>query len=264
MSSLARGPKVFFLLSKTLGPLTQPVPLGLLALLTAWALGRARRAPWLRRLCLALAFTTLGLFSSGAVANLLLYPLEQAYPRPPALTAAPGAIVLLGGATDPEIVTRGPYEFNAAADRFVEAIRLARRYPQAVLVLSGGSSALLQGGAREATVLAPLARELGIGGPRLRLDAESRNTRENALYSMRLLHDISGPVLLVTSAFHMPRAVACFAKVGRPVIPWPVDFQRVPLAGARNWLPRAAALERSSMAVREYAGLITYRIAGYL
>lgn len=255
---------MFFFLSKTLALLTQPLPLGLLASVGAWNLRHTPRWRVLRWCLLALAFVTLGLFSSGAVTNLLLAPLERAYPRAPALPAAPGAIVLLGGTTDAEAVVRGPYELNAAADRFVEAIRLARRHPQAVLVISGGSSALLRHTAREADVLAPLARELGVAGPRLRLDDQARNTRENALYSARLLGDVRGPVLLVTSAFHMRRAVACFAKVGLKVVPWPVDYQQVTLSSARNWLPRAVALDRSTTALREYLGWLAYRIAGYL
>lgn len=255
---------MFFFLSKTVGQLAQPVPLGLLALLGAWLLRRSQRARWLRRLCLALAFTTLGLFSSGAVANLLLYPLERAYSRPPALVTAPGAIVLLGGVTDPEATLHDAYELTAAGDRFVEALRLAHRFPQAVLVISGGAGTLSGRGPREAAVLGPLARELGVTGPRLRLEPEARNTRENALYSLRLLRDVRGPILLVTSAFHMPRARACFAKLGRAVTPWPVDHQRIKLTRVGQWLPRTLALERSTMALREYAGLVAYRLAGYL
>ncbi|MBK8481635.1 MAG: YdcF family protein [Proteobacteria bacterium] len=255
---------MFFFLSKSLALLTQPLFLGLLALLGAWGLRRAQRWRQLRWLCVALAFVTLGLFSCGAIANLLLAPLERAYPRSPALPTAPGAIVLLGGTTDPETLARGPYELNAAADRFVEALRLAQRYPRAVLLISGGSSALLQRTEREADVLAPLARELGVTGSRLRIDNQARNTHENARYSARLLGDVRGPVLLVTSAFHMRRAVACFAKVGLKVVPWPVDYQQVTLSSARNWLPRAIALDRSTMALREYLGLLAYRIAGYL
>lgn len=255
---------MFFVLSKTLGLLADPALLALasasLALVLRWRglwprLGRA----------LALASVLILLaFGCGVVADGLLRPLEQVHRRPTGPVPSPAAIVVLAGLLELQTLPGAFYEMSSAADRVVEGIRLARRFPRALLVMSGGSGDLFRSARPEALVLGRLARELGIPAERLRLERESRNTHENARYTAKLLRDLEGPVLLVTSAFHMPRSVACFAKAGRRVVPWPADSRRVDRGHWESWVPRPAHLERSALALREYVGLVAYRIAGYL
>ncbi len=253
---------MFFFASKTLGLLIQPQLLALCLAGVAGALRLLRRAARLRRALLLLAAAHLLLCASGPVANLLLTPLESRYARPAALPS-PGAIVMLGGVLDPHRPGAGAPDLGPAADRLVEAVRLARRYPRARLLLTGGSSELRDTRWREADALRPLVLALGVEAGRLLLDRDARNTRENALNARRLLADLPGPVVLVTSALHMPRAVACFQAVQLGVIPWPTDFRRSPL-GPMSLLPGPEALMHSTAALREYAGLLAYWLAGYV
>jgi uncharacterized SAM-binding protein YcdF (DUF218 family) len=271
---------MLFLLSKTLGLVLEPCNFGLLLLGVALLLRTLHRAERLRRYLIIFALFELWLLSTGIVADQLLCPLETRYRRPDFLPRSPAAIVMLGGVINPYGRGQG-YELNEAADRFVEAVRLAHLYPSSLLVIAAGSSALLPGlmhesaglqrltealqvsakrGAlspddyREADTLARLARELGIGAARLRIDRESRNTHENAVESGKLLRGIKGPVLLVTSASHLRRAVACFEKIGLKVIPWPVDYQLSRGFYASALVPSPHALVKSTIALREYLG----------
>jgi uncharacterized SAM-binding protein YcdF (DUF218 family) len=174
---------------------------------------------------------------------------------------------MLTGITKNERYGPSPnYELTDGADRIVEAIRLAHLYPQAMLIISGGSSSVLYTGDRESDTLGWLAHELGIPKKRIILDRNSRNTHENAVETHKILARIrvNGPVLLVTSAFHMPRSVACFNKVGEHPIPWPVDYYRTDSGVGSAWLPKPQSLMRSNTAIHEYIGLLFYKLAGYI
>jgi uncharacterized SAM-binding protein YcdF (DUF218 family) len=200
------------------------------------------------------------------VSSSLCRLLESRNPRPEKLARAPGAIVMLTGMTDEARISPSYYELTEASDRFVETMRLAHRYPRALVVLSGGSAALRpEGRQREGRVLARLARELGISDSRLLVDDRARNTRENAVESKRLLdgRKVRGPVLLVTSAWHMPRSLGCFERVGLKVTPWPVDFQGLGY-GPGAFIPRSDGLLRSRMALHEIVGLFVYWIMDYI
>jgi uncharacterized SAM-binding protein YcdF (DUF218 family) len=255
---------MFFTLSKTLGLLAQPIHAALFLLSLAVLLRLLRRAPILRRWLVLLAAAEIWIFSTGVVANTLLYPLETRHTRPAHLDHPPGAIVMLSGLTDPK--RRGSdFDLTEAADRFVEAVRLAHKYPRTPLLISGGSSSLLPDAYNEARALGRLAQDLGVPARRLLIDLDSRNTRENAVESARLLREarVKGLVLLVTSAFHMPRAVACFDKVGLKVVPWPVDYLRTANEiGA--FIPGASFLQSSTTALREYLGWLSYWLAEYV
>ncbi len=257
---------MFFILSKTIGLLETPHYLALLAILIGLALRLARRLPRLRRGLFIFAVAVLWVFSTGAVATLLLAPLETRYARPDQLAKPPAAIVMLTGLTDH--MRMGPrygYELTEASDRFVEAVRLARKYPEARLLITGGSSELVDTRYREARTLGWLARELGVPERQLLIEDQARNTRENATFSVRMLRDkgITGPVLLVTSAYHMPRSVGCFRKAGLEAIPWPVDYLRSGY-GPGAWIPKPGSLGRSAVALHEYFGWLSYKISGYL
>lgn len=259
---------MFFVLSKTLGRLLDPLYFSLLLLAIALILRLVRRAPRLRRVLAIAAVVVLWVFSTGVVSNVLLYPLETYHERPAELEQTPGAIVMLTGLTEPMHKGPGYYELAEGADRFVEAVRLAKLHPTAPLILSGGSSAMVFDRYREAQALGRLARELGVEPERLLIDRESRNTRENAVETAKILDELGarvrGPVVLVTSAYHMRRAVACFEKAGVKVMPWPVDYIRAGCGFGLAWLPSATGLIRSNTAIREYMGLVAYWMSGYI
>jgi uncharacterized SAM-binding protein YcdF (DUF218 family) len=141
---------------------------------------------------------------------------------------------------------------------------LARRYPNARIVFTGGTANLVSTEAREADYSAPIFESLGIPKERLILERDSRNTWENAIFTKQLVNPKPGERwLLVTSAFHMPRSMGIFRKAGFDVEAYPVDWRM----GGRDELfaftrNGADGLGRTDVAVREWIGLLTYRLMG--
>jgi uncharacterized SAM-binding protein YcdF (DUF218 family) len=178
----------------------------------------------------------------------------------PPLQAVHG-IVVLGGAGDRQKSEYwGQPQLLEGAERYTAAIELARRFPQARLVFAGGSgllSALGAGDAAESAVAADFFRAQGLDESRLLLESRSRNTLENALYSLPVAQPQAGETwLLVTSAFHMPRALHAFEKAGwPPLVPWPVDYRSGRFADGIGW-NLAKNLDLLNIAVKEYAGLV--------
>src|SRR6267142_5871033 len=169
--------------------------------------------------------TLLGFFPFG---SLLLLPLTERFPAWTSKDGDPdGVIVLGGGGINPEIsAARNSIEVTNSAGRITAAAELARRYPRSRIVISGGSGVLLNNSALEAPLIARLLESFGIAPGRIVFEDRSRNTAENALFARDLVDPKRGERwLLVTSAYHMPRAVGCFRRVGFMVEPYPVDWQ---------------------------------------
>lgn len=254
---------MFFVLSKTIGLLCMPLSLTLLGLLLFVCL--RRRRPGAAWTCFWGGFIILWACSCPWGADALLRPLEKPYAQSE-LPARVDAIVVLGGGLDLANSTAGHVEYNPAADRIIDGIKLARRFPEALLVFSGGTGSLFDHAHTEAPLLRGEAISLGLSPDRILIDDRSRNTHENAVETRRLLAPTQAQaVLLVTSAFHMRRSLGCFRKVGLAVRPYAVDFRGH--HSARNplgWIPDVSNLGESSLAVKEYVGLIMYRLQGYV
>lgn len=188
---------------------------------------------------------------------------RQTTQRPAAAYPQADAIILLGGGM---LGTRHGWidrpEAAHAADRvwFAAQLYKAGRAPWIIVSAGGDPNA----GQVEAEAMAVLLVDLGVPKSALLLDTRSRNTWQNAVYSQDLMraHHLSN-ALLVTSALHMPRALAAFHKRGVAVTPAPADFDAPP-AGAwpQRWLPSADALQQSSNAIKEYVGRLAYRLRG--
>ncbi len=255
---------MFFYLSKILLFFVQPLNLAIFLLLAggiAAAFGRRRLAiagPVAAFLILALAAWT----SFGA---LLIRPLEDRFGRPAVPPEQVAGIVVLGGGFEGAInAVRGGYELNSSGDRFVEAAILARRYPQAKVVVTGGIGTLIQEGEGDGDTAPRLLTALGVAPERLVMEDKSRNTYENAVFTKALVTPKPGETwLLVTSAFHMPRSKALFDKVGFATVPWPVDYQTSGIEGVDFFTDDAAnALRVTTVAVREWIGLFAYWLTG--
>jgi uncharacterized SAM-binding protein YcdF (DUF218 family) len=192
------------------------------------------------------------------VAAWLALPLENRYPPAPPPDHVDG-IVVLGGAIDgPLSAARGQPVMGEAAERLTATVALARRYPEARILFSGGEGTLLPQGHAEADASVAFFTEAGVRRPRLMIENRARNTWENALYSRALAQPKPGQTwLLVTSAWHMPRALGCFRKLGWEVLPWPVDYRtdpgRIVLGFAFG--EQIAAL---NLVIKEWAGLAAY------
>ena len=212
---------------------------------------------------------TIGLLSIAAlpIGSWLAAPLEDRFPA----IAAPGrvdGIVLLGGSVDAGLSqSRGQVMLVAAAGRITETVILARRFPDARVVISGGDGSLFPAARSEAAATRDLLVDLGVAAERIVLEGNSRNTYENAVMSYAAARPEAGETwLLVTSALHMPRAVGCFRRAGWTIIPCPVDYHTAPksrtISELRPGLLLADNLALLTLAVKEWLGLVAYYALG--
>lgn len=221
---------------------------------------------WRRR-----AGRTLLVLSVGALTACLVLPvgtwairpLEDRFP--PVLEPPPSVdgIIVLGGAID-DLTSRDrdTPTLTSAANRLTTFVILARRYPNARLVFTGGSGAIVQGVSNEAEYARILLDQLGLPPERVMFETASRTTEENARDTAALVHPRLGERwVLLTSAAHMPRAVGAFRRAGWTVLPWPVGYQsrdRIS-AYAQPLGPKLALLD---WAAHEWIGLVAYDLRG--
>jgi uncharacterized SAM-binding protein YcdF (DUF218 family) len=255
---------MFFYLSKIFWFVAQPLNLAILLTL-AGLLGAVAGRRRLSISAVATAFLVLALSAWTSLGALMLGPLEERFQRPTNLPEKIDGIIVLGGGLEGAInLARGGYEMNSGGDRFVEAASLARRFPSARILVSGGTGAIILKEEGDADTAPRLLAALGIAPERLILENRSRNTAENAEFSKELAGPGPGETwLLVTSAYHMPRSVGLFRKVGFPVIPWPSDYRTSGREGVGFFRDNEVdALKNTTLAVREWIGLLAYWLSG--
>jgi uncharacterized SAM-binding protein YcdF (DUF218 family) len=255
---------LFFFLSKTVGVMLLPanflIGIGLIG-----ALLLATRFAALGRRLMVASIAALAICGFSPLGNWLLYPLESRFPPWDASRGAPDGIIVLGGSIDSDLsAAHGGAVVRGAADRIVAAAELARRYPNARVLFSGGSPNLISNDAREADYAGEVLESLGVAKTRLIMERRSRNTQENAEFSRAMVEPKSGERwLLLTSGFHMPRSVGLFRRAGFNVEPYPVDWR----VGSRSDLFAFSSiatdgLGRVEVGLREWLGLIAYRATG--
>lgn len=250
-----------FVLGKIFWYLAQPANLLLLVLLAGWLLllAGARR---LGHLLLFLALATLAAIAVLPVGAWVLLPLEDRLPAHPTIAEPVDGIVVLGGSVDSWIsAARGMPALTEYGDRMTSAAILARRHPQARILVTSGEAAILPEGTSEGPQMRRLLVDLGIDEARILVDPEARNTWENARNARRLANP--GPEerwLLVTSAFHMPRALGTFRRVGWDVVPYPVDYKTTGKGGLSFGFNLRAGLERVHLGLKEWLALVAYRL----
>lgn len=255
---------MFFTVSKILGFFV--VPSNTVAMLCA--LGAVLLATRFRKAgsrILGLGVVLLLVFGYSSLGNLLLLPLTERFPAWSAGGRAPDGIIVLGGSIDAESSqARGSLEMDASAERIVTMLQLARRFPQARIVFSGGSANLIEEPVPEAPIAGDLLEDFGTPRARIVLESESRTTAENATFTRKLVSPKPGERwLLVTSAFHMPRSIGAFRKAGFDVEAYPVDWRtRGWSDGLMPFTALSAGLARTDVAVHEWVGLIAYWAAG--
>ena len=255
---------MFFWLSKTLGFFTVPSNIVLVLTVMGLLLMATRYARAGRRLAV-LGVVVLALAGLSPLGNALVLPLEQRFPSRVGLTDAPDGIIVLGGAIGPVLSqARGETALNEAAERVIVIAELARRFPRARIVYSGGNPSLIDRGPGEANFALPLFENFGIPRGRVEIEDKSLNTAENAAFTKALVEPKPGERwLLVTSAHHMPRAVGCFRRVGFDVVAYPVDWRT---RGAIDLMfpvaTVAAGLARTDVAIKEWVGLVVYWLTG--
>lgn len=263
---------MFIYLSKLLPLLVYPA--GLITFLILIALLAARR-PRLQRVVLLLALGVLLVGGNRWVADGLLRSLEWRY-IPKGDIPEAEVIVLLGGGTQPADFPRPTVEFSSAGDRVFYAAYLYHQGKAEHILVSGGSIEWLYAPANPARDIASMLEALQVPKDAIWLEATSRNTYENAANSWKFLEPLGiRRIILVTSAAHMPRSAALFESQGFEVIPAPTDY-RVTRAGWEamknaslpiqliHLFPSADNLAQTTNALKEYFGLLIYRLRGWL
>lgn len=255
----------FFILSKLIGLALQVetwLVIGMAVSLVAGRFARPRLARWSGRAMLA-ALLAVGIFPIGEV---VLRPLEVEFPARAAPEQIDG-IVVLGGVEDQRATAVwGEPQLNEAAERLTAAAALAIAHPEARLVFSGGSGRLrntVLGQPEIPSVAVDFFVSLGIDPDRITWEDQSRNTADNAQFSYAVAAPAAGETwVLVTSAFHMVRALASFEAAGwDDIIPHPVDYRTGSFSDGIGW-NLSGNLEVLNLAIKEWVGRLGYRLTG--
>jgi uncharacterized SAM-binding protein YcdF (DUF218 family) len=252
-----------FTLTKLLSLLIYPLSLSLLIGLAALVFARLQ---WPRRSFYAMLLSVgwLYLCSTSLFANYLTGALERDFvPRAMSVIDRADAIVLLGGGMRGDTHMGTLADLNQRGDRLVHAVALFKAGKAPLIVLTGGG---VDGARTEAEQMKDLLAVMGVPAEHLLLEAESRDTHDNAVYTAQLLKDRGiQRILLVTSAYHMRRSLALFEAQGLDVIPAPTDFQQLVTPQVLPpWLPAVSNLSQSTDALHEMVGYLVYRWQGWL
>lgn len=255
---------MFFFLSKTLSFILAPY-LWILGLLIFSLLTKNQR--WKRRSLLA-SVVLLYLFSNAFILGECRRLWEKPYipARNSSYEAYEGGIVLGGMAGYNK--EYGRLGFNEEIDRLLQAIDLYKSKRIRKLILVGGPNSLVNDDIAESGLLKEFLLRIGIPPGDIIIEPESRNTRENAVNTAKLLSNESKSArfLLFTSALHMRRAEACFAKAGLKVTPYATNLS----SSERKYypdnlfLPSASALASWEMFIKEIVGYGMYKLMGYV
>lgn len=259
---------MFFFLSKLFDILLSPYTWGLILLAAAvpWRLRSKRR--WRRRRALGIAgLALLMLVSTVPVSNALLWNLEHQSKATYRDDVTYDTVVLLGGIVDEEASAAwGQPSYNENIERLVMTHRLLQDGKAKTAILSGAAMDPKLAPWGEAVVLGRQLEAWGIAKDRIIVEDKARNTHENAVQTQAIARDRGFQrVLIVTSAFHMPRAAECFAAVGMKVDTLPVDYRAHAHSGAfvADWIPRVDGLLDTSQQLHELFGLLIYRLRGF-
>jgi uncharacterized SAM-binding protein YcdF (DUF218 family) len=213
-----------------------------------------------------LALAAVVMATLSPLGNALLTPLEQRFPELSYPDQGIDGIIVLGGSYDTvSYAYASMIVLEEDTEPMAVMVDLARRYPHARIIFSGGTSPSWGPGPSEAAIVKQYFVSFGIAADRILIEERSQTTEENARFTADLIRPTPrSRWLLVTSAYHMPRAMGTFRRAGFNVIAFP--------AGARThgwremWWPATTAtdnLRRLDVAVHEWLGLFVYRLRGY-
>lgn len=254
-------------LSKLLPLFIYPLGLSILLAIVAVAFfSWKRRRPGIA--IPSLSVIILWMSSTPALSDYLRARLERSY-LPVAVSESPvaDAIVILGGAVGGANFPRIDTDLGDASDRVLHAARLYQAGKAPVVIAVGGSIPWLGTAIPESLAMSGLLQEWGVPEQAIILEGESVNTYQNAINTRRLMDERGlKRVLLVTSALHMPRALATFRAVGVDALPSPTDYKVVNKEERTilDFLPEAEALLGTTRAMKEYLGLVVYRWRGWI
>ncbi len=249
--------KIVFIFLK---PITWIVFLSLLSLITK----RKKLRKWATLGSISLII----FFSNPAILNLVLSIYEgQATPFHQ-LDNDYDFVILLGGFSNLDKEDGTAYSMNERGNRLLTTMELYKQGNAAKILMTGGSGDIWQDKASEALVVQDFLLRMDMDSSDILVESKSRNTYENAKFTKELLNELqqgNAKCLLVTSAFHMPRAKRLFIKQGIDITPYPTDFMNRPLNRPDHiFLPSGKTLWLWDLIIKEWVGIISYRIAGKL
>ena len=255
-----------FIASKILALITQPLLWVFVLLLLSLLV--LRRWPRAGRRLVGTALAVLVLMAWKPLPEAIIRQLESRYPEmaPNAKLEGYVGVVVLGGATESGRTQMAHVQpmLNDAAERMTGTVAVLRANPQLRVLFTGGEGALMGVGQSEAERAKMFFDSLGLSGPQVQYESASRNTYENAVLTAKLQGvDPTQRWLLVTSAWHMPRSMATFAKAGWNVTAYPVDFRT---GDGSDWLDfsMAGGAVEWQLALHELVGLLAYKLTGRL
>lgn len=251
---------MFFVISKLVWFVLKPVTLLTLLLIGGFVF---RRRNFIKRgvLFVAVAALFLGLVPVGPF---LVQQLEQRHKLPDRLPEKIDGVVVLGGGLDTELSAEYDQpQFTNWSGRFFTLLQLAKRYPDARIVYSGGTGNLVRQDYKEADIARKMLENLGLDTDRLIFENKSRNTYENMVFTKQAVQPKKGENwLLVTSAFHMPRSVAVIKSNGWNVIPYPAGYIEGRNLTIGNFGDILGNYWKLEIAAKEFVGIIAYRLTG--
>lgn len=263
---------MFLFLSKLLPLFLYPLGLACILMVVALVLWW-RRSRWVP-LPVATALLVLLLASNSWVSNSLVQSLEWRHMPSKALPTA-DAIVILGGATKSAFPPRPGVDLSEGGDRVIYGAQLYREGKAPLVIASGGRIEWRGGGPSESADMAELLKMLGVPAFAILQDPTSLNTYQNAVNVRKILQERGiRRILLVTSAMHMPRSLQIFQRQGINAIPAPTDFlisqeelkepNSSPEAIMLSLVPDTDRLNKTTQALKEYIGMVVYRLRGWL
>jgi uncharacterized SAM-binding protein YcdF (DUF218 family) len=258
--------RVSLFLSKLLPVFAYPLGFALVLGLLAFLLSLSRFRT-IASAILLVGLATLWVASTPTFAVWLTARLEAEYP-PVAVDQLPvsDVAVVLGGAIGQDLPPRLTSDLGPASDRVLHAARIFRAGKAANILVAAGNLPWLPAERSEAALIRDLLIEFGVPEAAIVLETQSRNTRENAVNAAAIVGQRNWRTgLIVTSAVHMPRAVAVFRRAGLDFFPTATDVQAIhPFYNSPlDLLPDAEALAMSTVAIKEWLGLVVYRYRGW-
>lgn len=253
---------MFFILSKLLAFLITPL-FWIIILLFLSVFSKEERR---RKICLRWSLGLILFFSNSFIFDECIRKLELPATKFENLKTYDYGIVLGGMSVNDEDLNR--VQFYRGVDRLIQTIDLYKRGIIKKIIFTGGSGRILHPEMKEAALVKPYILKMGVAEQDLLIENESNNTRENALFTKKMIEEnkLQGNYLLITSAFHMRRSLACFKKVGIIAEPYCTDRY----AGPRKFefdhlfIPNVSIINDWNTFLKESVGLITYKIMGYI
>lgn len=255
---------MFFVFSKVLSFLAQPMAIVAMLLIAGWFIKNQRWKKILLRTGFIMLFVTSNYFISNALMRLWEVPITPYK----SITKTYDYGVLLTGVTKTAMTPKDRVYFGRGADRATHTIQLYKLGIIRKIIVSGGSGRLDGGGVREADDLADFLKMAGVPDSVIIIENESKNTHESAMRVSEILSKMDGgkDILLVTSGYHLRRSVACFRKAGIIAEPFATDpvSEQIRYTPENFLVPKPDAILMWQIMMKEWVGFVAYWIAGYI